>query len=46
VLDGLAGLRLEVLPLHRQGPFRNINTPEDWSEYKSAQITKTREEPG
>jgi molybdenum cofactor guanylyltransferase len=33
VLDGLAGLRMNVLRLDAPGPFRNINTPEEWSDY-------------
>ena len=42
VLDGLAGLRVEVFPVSGPGPFRNLNTPADWSEYTSAQSDKTR----
>ena len=43
MLDGLAGLRLEVLHVEGPGPFRNINTPEEWMEYKRVQMDKTRE---
>jgi molybdopterin-guanine dinucleotide biosynthesis protein A len=41
VLDGLAGLRVEVVPVSGQGPFRNINTPGDWMEYTGSQADKT-----
>ena len=41
VLDGLAGLRVEVVPVSGQGPFRNINTPGDWMEYTDSQVNKT-----
>jgi molybdenum cofactor guanylyltransferase len=44
VLDGLARLRMKVERVAGPGPFRNINTPEEWVEYKHAQIRKTREE--
>jgi molybdenum cofactor guanylyltransferase len=43
MLDGLAGLRLEVLQVEGHGPFRNINTPEEWTEYNRFQLDKTRE---
>jgi molybdopterin-guanine dinucleotide biosynthesis protein A len=43
VLDGLAGVRLEVLRVGGGRQFRNINTPEEWTEYKYAQNTKTPE---
>ena len=43
VLDGLAGLRVEVFPVSGPGPFRNINTPAEWSEYTRAQTDKTRD---
>jgi molybdopterin-guanine dinucleotide biosynthesis protein A len=43
VVDGLAGLRIEVLRLDRAGPFRNVNTPEEWIEYTEAQNYKTRD---
>jgi molybdenum cofactor guanylyltransferase len=42
VLDGLAGLQMEVFPVRGPGPFRNLNTPADWSEYTEAQTNKTR----
>jgi molybdopterin-guanine dinucleotide biosynthesis protein A len=41
VLDGLAGLRVEVVPVGESGPFRNINTPRDWTEYTDSQRNKT-----
>jgi molybdenum cofactor guanylyltransferase len=43
VLDGLAGLRVEVLPVTGPEPFRNINTPADWNEYTNAPSDKTRD---
>jgi molybdopterin-guanine dinucleotide biosynthesis protein A len=43
VLDGLAGLRVEVFPVSGPGPFRNINTPAEWNEYTRAQTNKTRD---
>src|SRR5947209_5535106 len=42
VLEGLAGLQVEVAAVSGPGPFRNINTPADWSEYTNAQTVKTR----
>jgi molybdopterin-guanine dinucleotide biosynthesis protein A len=44
VLDGLAGLRLEILPVRNAKLFRNLNTPGDWLEYTSSQRDKTRRE--
>jgi molybdopterin-guanine dinucleotide biosynthesis protein A len=41
VLDGLAGLRVEVVPVGESEPFRNINTPRDWTEYTDSQKNKT-----
>jgi molybdopterin-guanine dinucleotide biosynthesis protein A len=41
VLDGLAGLRVEIVPVGESGPFRNINTPRDWTEYTDSQRNKT-----
>jgi molybdopterin-guanine dinucleotide biosynthesis protein A len=41
VLDGLAGLRVEVLKVTGSGPFRNINTPRDWKDYTNSQTDKT-----
>src|SRR5262249_23737102 len=32
MMDGLAGLRVEVVTVSGPGPFRNINTPQDWLE--------------
>ena len=43
VLDGLIGLRMEVVRIEGAGPFRNINTPEEWVEYTHAQLSKTRD---
>ncbi len=43
VLDGLAGLYVEVLRIPG-GRFRNVNTPDDWLEYKRTQVGKTSEE--
>jgi molybdenum cofactor guanylyltransferase len=43
MMDGLVGLRVEVFPVTGPGPFRNINTPADWSEYTLAQTNKTRD---
>jgi molybdenum cofactor guanylyltransferase len=40
VLDGLAGLRVETVPVEEARAFRNINTPEEWLEYR-AQTVKT-----
>jgi len=44
VLDALAGLRMEVHRTEGPGPFRNINTPEEWMEYQRSQTSKTRNE--
>ena len=44
ITDALAGLRVELLPADDAGQFRNLNTPEDWIEYTSAQMDKTRGE--
>ena len=43
VLDGLAEVQMEVFRVSGPGPFSNINTPEDWSEYTRAQTNKTRD---
>jgi len=44
VLEGLAELELAVLHIYRTGPFRNINTAQEWTDYKDAQSDKTPEE--
>jgi molybdopterin-guanine dinucleotide biosynthesis protein A len=44
VLDGLAGLHLEVVRVDGPGPFRNINTPREWIEYRGSQTDKTPHE--
>jgi len=36
VLDGLAGLHLELLRIDEPGPFRNLNTPEEWIAYTNS----------
>jgi molybdopterin-guanine dinucleotide biosynthesis protein A len=41
VLDGLDGLRVQVLHIEGPGPFRNINTPDEWIEYNRFQTNKT-----
>jgi molybdopterin-guanine dinucleotide biosynthesis protein A len=41
VLDGLASLRVTILPVVEDRCFRNLNTPEDWMEYLQAQVSKT-----
>ena len=42
VLDGLAGLRIHVLPVSGASPFRNLNTAEDWVQYRRVQVGETR----
>ena len=42
VLDGLAGLRVELLPVPGAAQFRNINTPQEWTDYQDSQTGKTR----
>jgi molybdopterin-guanine dinucleotide biosynthesis protein A len=44
VLDGLAGLRVDIVPVGARGPFRNINTPGDWLNYTNSQVNKTPSE--
>jgi molybdopterin-guanine dinucleotide biosynthesis protein A len=44
VLDGLAGLRMAAHRTEGPGPFRNINTPEEWIEYRRSQNCKTRDQ--
>ncbi len=45
VVDGLAGLRVELLPVPGSAQFRNINTPQEWIAYRDAQMDKTHGRP-
>ena len=43
ILDGLEGLHVEIVRVSGTEPFRNINTPEDWADYRRVQTDKTQD---